>query len=138
MGSPSLGVCLPAPALAEQGVTAQATGAELAAWPRASQRSPKRHAAAPAQLQLDNFSPDAASELTQSTQIKGRQRLFKATVPLSLGGIEQCMAGASLPCSALHVNAAKSPPACKIYLQRDWMRHRKGGTAFAFRARLKS
>lgn len=116
LGSPSLGLCLPALVLAEHGVTAQATGAKLAAWPRASQRSPKRHATAPAQLQRDNFSPDAASELTQSTQIKGCQRLFKATVPLSLGSIEQCMSGASLPCSALHMNKAKSPPACKIYL----------------------
>lgn len=116
LGSPSLGLCLPALVLAEHGVTAQATGAKLAAWPRASQRSPKRHATAPAQLQRENFSPDAASELTQSTQIKGCQRLFKATVPLSLGSIEQCMSGASLPCSALHMNTAKSPPACKIYL----------------------
>lgn len=31
-----------------------------------------------------------------------------------------------------------SPPACKIYLQRDWVRHREGGTAFVSRAGLKS
>lgn len=56
--------------------------------------------------------------LTQNTHIKGHRRLFKTTVTLSLGSTEQFMSDASLPCPAIHVSTAKSPPDFKIRLQR--------------------
>lgn len=118
LGPPSLGPCLPAPVLAERGVTAQVTGAELAAWPRASHRSPKRRATGPAQLQPSNFSPDANQwiDSLKAQASKAARGCSKQVFPCLLAALSNaCLVPHSCG-SDLHTSTAKSPPACKIYL----------------------
>lgn len=46
------------------------------------------------------------SQWINSLKAHGLQRLFQGTLPLSFSSIEQCVSGASLPCSALDMSTA--------------------------------
>lgn len=92
-------LCLCAPMLAEQGVKAQVTKGELAAWALQTSTHPRetwlgwhnRNSVIPALMQSVN-------QLTESTQPKGFQRLFKAI----LGSSEQVTSGTSLSFTQKH------------------------------------